>query len=225
MEKLSYSEDDLLPLSLLSQFYYCQRRAGLIMLEQQWSDNAHTAAGEILHEKVHELGRELRSGQAQLRSIPLRSLELGLSGNSDCIELTRSTEGYLVPGLNGLWLISPVEYKAGKKRHELEYEVQLCAQAMCLEEMWQVHIEAGYIYYGRDRKRVLIELSQQLRQLVVDGSKELHMMMSSGVTPLPLKSKKCNECSLVELCMPGMGLTTRKYLDSIRKAAERGIED
>lgn len=225
MDELSYSEEDLLPLSHLSQFYYCKRRAGLIMLEQQWADNIHTAKGEVIHERVHELGRELRSGQAQLRNIPLRSFELGLTGYSDCVELLSANHGYSVPGLEGLWQICPVEYKNGKKRNELEYEVQLCAQAMCLEEMWGCQVREGYIYYGKDRKRKLVELTSELRKLVIEGAGELHEMMMSGDTPLPVKSRKCTECSLSQICMPGMERNTHKYLESIRKAAEGGTED
>ena len=225
MVELSYSEDDLLPLSHLSQYYYCKRRAGLIMLEQQWADNIHTARGDVIHERVHELGRELRSGQAQLRSIPLCSLSLGLTGYSDCVELLSADNGFSVPGLEGLWQICPVEYKNGKKRRELEYEVQLCAQAMCLEEMWECEVREGYLYYGKDRKRVLVQLTPDLRRLVIEGARELHDMMRSGVTPVSVKSRKCTECSLSQICLPSMERSTQKYLDSTRKAAERGSDD
>lgn len=225
MDELSYSEEDLLPLSHLSQYYYCKRRAGLIMLEQQWADNIHTAKGEVIHERVHELGKELRSGQAQIRSIPLRTFKLGLTGYSDCVELLSAKDGFPVPGFEGLWQICPVEYKSGKKRSELEYEVQLCAQAMCLEEMWECRVREGYVYYSKDRKRMLVEFTSELRRLVIEGADELHKMITSGITPLPLKSRKCAECSLSQICMPGMERNTQKYLESIRKAAERGMED
>src|SRR5690554_3610481 len=107
---MAYTEDEFIPLSLLSQYFYCPRRAGLIMLERQWSNNIHTTEGELLHERVHELGRELRSTQAHLRGIPLVSAELGLSGKADCIELIPDNTGFIVPHLKGKWRVYPVEY-------------------------------------------------------------------------------------------------------------------
>jgi len=219
-----YSEDDFIPLSYLAQYYYCKRRAALMMLERQWEDNIHTAEGTALHEHVHNQRRELRSGISRLLGIPLCSFSLGLSGKSDCIELSSESKGYKVPGVLGEWLICPVEYKHGKKRSEMEYEVQLCAQAMCLEEMWQCSISFGFLYYAADRKRKQVYFTENLRQLVITGAKELHEMLHNSSVPAAEKTRKCNGCSLVELCMPDIKKSAVKYLEKLYAFAQGGMD-
>ncbi|MGI6225367.1 MAG: CRISPR-associated protein Cas4 [Peptococcales bacterium] len=221
---MSYSEDNLIPLSYLAQYYYCKRRAALLLLEKQWEDNLYTAEGSSLHEKVHEIGRELRSGIARLQGVPLLSLTMGLTGKSDCIELIAKQCGYQVPNLQGNWIVYPVEYKHGRKRNELEYEVQLCAQGICLEEMWKCKINYGFLYYGNDKKRKKIELSEDLRQLVVAGAKELHVMLEGCCVPQAERTKKCTGCSIINICMPDVKKSATNYLKKVYMVARGGVD-
>ena len=221
---MTYSGDDLIPLSLLSQYYYCKRRAALIMLERQWDDNIYTAEGTEQHKHAHDMGRELRSGISRLRGISLQSLCLGLSGKSDCIELLEDLNGCTVFGLQGKWRVCPVEYKHGKRRNEIEYEVQLCAQAMCLEEMWRCHISSGFLYYANDRKRKQVDFTNNLRRLVEAGSRELHEMLGNNVTPMAEKSPKCSRCSIIELCMPNVKKSAVNYVKKMYSTIKGGMD-
>jgi len=214
-----YSEDDLIPLSYLSQYFYCRRRAGLLFLEEQWKDNVHTAEGTILHEKVHSGEHEKRRELVIMRGIPVRSLKLGLFGVADSVELYATGEGYTIPWLDGKWSIHPVEYKHGESRDELEYEVQICAQAVCLEEMINCKIDSGFIYYGADRRRKHVIFDSNLRALVTEGALQLHKMLEAKITPIVRKSRKCRECSMVDCCLPDLPKSTRKYLDQLLQEA------
>jgi len=216
---MNYSDDDLIPLSYISQYGYCKRRAGLLLLEQQWEDNVNTAEGTIAHERVHAGLQESRGSIVILRSISLYSYKLGLAGKSDCIELTRSSQGYILPWIEGRWIVCPVEYKHGEIRKELEYELQVCAQAMCIEEMTGCSIEYGYLYYEGDRRRKQIIFDEQKRKLVIDTSKELHEMLRNRKTPVAIKSRKCPECSLKDICLPGSMKSTFVYISKLMKEA------
>lgn len=220
-----YDEDDLLPISALSQLYYCPRRAGLTLLEQQWSDNVYTAEGTVQHRLVHEGGSEARRDVRISRAIRVRSLRLGLVGVIDCLEL-RLLEGgrgrgIKVDGLAGIWVPVPVEYKHGVTRNEHEYKVQLCAQAMCLEEMLEIQLEEGYLYYAASRRRFAVNFGAGLRRSVEDGAQRLHEMMRTGVTPSAKTSARCRHCSMVDLC--GANMTSSRasrYLAEILDALE-----
>lgn len=219
-----YDEDELLPLSAISQYGYCPRRAGLILLEQYWADNIHTAEGTAQHERVHETGRESRANMAELFGVAVRSLTLGLSGKADSLELSADPSGCPIRGMDGLWLVRPVEYKHGKVRHEHEYEMQLCAQAMCLEEMLGCSIPEGDLFYYNDHRRIAVSFTNALRADVRAAAKELHELVRTGVIPQASKSRKCRECSLREMCMPGVRDRSRAYLEKLRRIAS-GKED
>lgn len=201
-----YDEDDLLPISALSQLYYCPRRAGLTLLEQQWSDNVYTAEGTVQHRRVHQGGDEVRRDVRICRGVRVRSLRLGLAGTIDCLELVRLEggvgTGVAVEGASGLWLPVPVEYKHGSTRDEHEYKVQLCAQALCLEEMLDLSLTDGYLYYEESRRRLTVHFTNELRRFVEDGARQLHEMLRSGVTPSARASAKCHKCSMIDLCGP-----------------------
>lgn len=214
---MSYSEEDLIPISYLSQYYYCQRRAGLLLLEEQWNDNVHTAEGSVLHERVHSGSHESRGEIIVTRGLYLRSIEIGLAGIADSVEFHASDEGFEFPWMKGRWYVYPVEYKHGKRRDEIEYEVQLCAQAICLEEMANCKIQWGYIYYGADRRRKQVILDDELRSKVWEGAESLHKMMKSKITPHAIRSPKCRECSMVDVCLPGKLKSTRNYLDMLMR--------
>ncbi|HOP55022.1 MAG TPA: CRISPR-associated protein Cas4 [Bacillota bacterium] len=210
------SEEDLIPISLLSQYYYCKRRAGLMLLERQWQDNIHTAEGTVLHERVHSGKSESRGSFHILRTLTVRSFEVGLVGVIDCLEIVQSENGYALPWLEGRWAMHPVEYKHGVRRNELEYEVQMAAQAMCLEEMYNCKIDKGYVYYGDDRRRIEVTIDDYYRDLVVEGAKSLNKILENQVTPIARRSAKCRECSLNDVCFPKiLNKKTSLYIDKI----------
>ena len=141
-----YSEDDLLPLSALTDVVFCERRAALHQLEHLWTENVATMEGHLLHEHVHEQGVESRGDLRIARGLRLRSMNLGLAGVADVVEFRRCADvdaGIVLPGVKGRWTPFPVEYKRGILRHEESFNVQLCAQALCLEEMLSCKIGAG----------------------------------------------------------------------------------
>lgn len=185
-----------------------------MLIERQWSDNVHTVAGTIIHKRVDEAKREKRSDLIRLTSLPIRSLKLGLFGIADSIEFYASNHGFEMPNFPGRWEVVPVEYKHGGVRDELEYEVQLTGQALCLEEMLGITIAKGFIYYAGDRRRKEVFFISKLRQLVEQGAKALHEMLITETTPPIEISNKCKECSLGEDCFPltpSWGRGTKKH--------------
>lgn len=145
---------------------------------------------------------ETRKGVITARSVPVASYRLGLSGICDVVEFTSSPDGVKLPNKDGLYLAAPIEYKRGKEKHDYSDETQLCAQAMCLEEMLSLNIPHGYLYYGETRHRVEIEFTTELRTLVKDMADEMHNYFSRGYTPKVKTSKACRSCSLADICLP-----------------------
>jgi len=210
-----YSEDELIPISALQHLVFCPRQCALIHIEQVWTENVFTAEGRGLHEKVHETETESRDGVRIVRGLRLRSLELGLVGQADVVEFHEDASGAAVPSLAGLHRPFPVEYKRGKPKVDVCDEVQLCAQAMCLEEMLGVSIARGALFYGRPRRRKEVEFAETLRQQTRDTAGQLHELFRSRQTPKAAYSKKCESCSLMALCMPkitGIHKNIRHYL-------------
>lgn len=220
-----YDEEDLIPISFLSQYFYCPRRAGLLLIEQRWADNVHTVEGSIIHERVHRAGKESRSEVVRLMSLPLHSLKLGLFGMADCVEFHVNSNGFPIKGLKGFWEIIPIEYKHGKVREEGEYEVQLCAHAICLEEMLNCIVQKGYIFYAGDHRRKEVLFTTELRNLVAEGSSKLHEMILTGKIPVITKSKKCKECSMQNECLPKVKLSAGSYIKALWEDAEKGGAD
>ncbi len=205
-------EEELIPLSYLSQYYYCPRRAALLLVDQQWADNQFTAEGTLVHERVHQQGHEKRGPNLSLRGLWLRSLRLGLSGKADCVEIEADDDGVMLPGWKGTWRLYPVEFKHGERRDEIEYEVQLCAQAMCLEEMLGCQIAEGFLFYEADHRRQAVALDDRLRKLVEDGASQLQTILKAGQIPSPRRSARCKGCSMIDICLPRMRRTGRDYL-------------
>jgi len=226
-------EDDLLPLSGLSQVAFCPRRAALIHVEGQWEENRFTIEGRHMHERVHELGDEARGEIRIVRGLALRSLRLGLVGVADVVEFHavpsddptsagQGPAGVRLPGVRGLWRPYPVEYKRGRRKPDNSDSVQLCAQAMCLEEMLGVPVPEGALYYGRTRKRLVVALDASLRRETEEAARTLHAIVRSGRTPQPVLEKKCRRCSLFDLCEPkAAGRSARRYLDRMISEATR----
>jgi CRISPR-associated exonuclease Cas4 len=198
-----YAQDDLLPLSGIQHFLFCRRQWALIHVEQQWKENALTAEGRIMHERADDpFFSETRKCVITARSVPVASYRLGLSGVCDVVEFTASPEGIQLPGRDGYFLVAPVEYKRGREKHDHSDKTQLCAQAMCLEEMLSTRIPNGYLYYGETRHRVDIGFTAELRTLVQEMAAEMHNYYSRGYTPRVKMSKSCRSCSLADVCLP-----------------------
>jgi CRISPR-associated exonuclease Cas4 len=186
-----FDEDQLLPLSALQHWLYCPRQCALIHLEQVWAENKFTAEGQVLHHKAHEGTDESKGGVRITRSLSVRSFILGIAGQCDIVEF--HADGRVVP----------VEYKRGKPKSHRADEVQICAQAMCLEEMLGVTITSGCLFYGEKKRRTVIEFDAPLRQLVTETATALHAMIASRATPLAeYEARRCDACSLIELCQP-----------------------
>ena len=200
-----FSENELLPISALADIVFCERRAALHRLEEIWLESVSTIEGHYLHDKVHAGEGESRGAVRIVRGLRLRSLRMGLSGVADVFEfhrLEQGNEGVVLPGVSGRWRPFPVEYKRGVVRHEKSFECQLCAQALCLEEMLNCHIPAGAIFYGLSRRRRDILLSNELRHGTEEAAARLHQILNAGITPLARYEKKCEKCSLLAQCMP-----------------------
>jgi CRISPR-associated exonuclease Cas4 len=201
-----YSEDDLLPLSGLQHLHFCERQWGLIHIEQQWEENRLTAEGRVLHERVHDGGSEGRPGVVIARGLHLYSLRLGLTGQADVVEfgeVEAGTGGAMqLPERAGWWRPFPVEYKRGKPKADSCDEVQLCAQAMCLEETFGVEIGRGALFYGTSRRRTEVRFAAELRRRTEELARRMHELYAAGVTPSAVYAKKCDRCSLYGRCLP-----------------------
>jgi CRISPR-associated exonuclease Cas4 len=202
-----YGEDDLLPISALQHLLFCERRAALVCLEGLWRDNTFTAEGTVLHEQTHQAETESRGNLRIARSLWLRSLRLGLSGKADVVEFqrvdgTQPGTGVTLPGVAGIWQPFPVEYKRGSLRSEASFEVQLCAQALCLEEMLGITVPAGALYYGKTRRRLEIQFDETLRKQTETAARRLQELFAAGITPVARPEVKCKSCSLNDLCLP-----------------------
>ncbi|MCC6148391.1 MAG: CRISPR-associated protein Cas4 [Anaerolineaceae bacterium] len=203
MNRSEYTTDELLPLSGVQHFLFCRRQWALIHIEQQWQDNVLTVEGKLLHKRVDDpFFVEARSGVVTARAVPVASYRLGLVGVCDVVEFTAAAEGVKLPGRQGFYQPAPVEYKRGKPKRDPVDEVQLCAQAICLEEMLAAGIPTGWLYYGQTRHRHEVALTSELRALVEKISKEMHAYYQRGYTPRVKPSKACKNCSLTDICLP-----------------------
>ncbi len=190
-----YSEADLLPLSGLQHLAYCERQWALIHIEQQWAENRLTAEGRQMHDRAHEQREEWRDGVHVSRGLALRSLRLGLSGKVDVVEFRSGTEGRPQP--------FPIEYKHGRPKPSRCDEVQLCAQALCLEEMLGVAVPHGAIFYGQPRRRMEVAFNSVLRAETDAMAARLHALYSARITPpADYSPEKCDRCSLLQVCLP-----------------------
>lgn len=199
-----FSDAEYLPLSGIQHFAFCRRQWALIHLEQQWNENLLTFCGRELHERVDDpTVVEKRGNVITSRAVPVVSHSLRLYGQADVVEFIRDDSGgFELPRYEGLWRVYPVEYKRGKPKSSTVDAVQLCAQAICLEEMLSTEIKTAFIYYGRPRRRTAILLDSSLRKETIDLACEMHEMFRSGRTPAADRRSSCKNCSLVDLCVP-----------------------
>lgn len=225
-----YTEDELLPISALQHLAFCERQWGLIHLEGAWSENYLTAQGDVMHEKAHEEETESRRDLRITRGLKLRSLRLGLVGQADVVEFHKATQGKKgIPliGATGLWYPLIIEYKRGKPKLGHEDEVQLCAQAMCLEEMLEIDILSSSFFYGQPRRRYDLNITDALRKETESLIMRLHDMTDAGITPAGIYTKRCKACSLIDICLPKIiksGKNVQNYLEQVNRNFEETDE-
>ena len=200
---MPYAEDDLMPISALQHLLFCERQAALIHVERLWAENELTVQGRQLHERADSGRREMLRGRQKgvrvERAVPLRSFALGVWGKADVVEFhdggTDGAEGQAEA-------VRPVEYKRGKPKRGREDEVQLAAQAMCLEEMLGVRVAEGALFYGQTRERVGVAIDDALRRRTAEAAGRMHELMANGETPAVALQAKCKRCSMLSLCQP-----------------------
>jgi CRISPR-associated exonuclease Cas4 len=189
------SSSNLIALSALQHYLYCPRQCALIHIEQVWAENTATTEGRVAHERVHATDSEMRRRVRTVTGMPLRSDRLGVAGIADVVELHR--------GNDGAWLPYPVEHKRGRPKAHRADEVQLCAQAFALEEMFAVEIPEGALFYGQTRRRSVIAFDAALRALTQTVAAATAALLAAGLTPrMAYDRARCDECSLLELCRP-----------------------
>ncbi len=200
---MKYTEDEYILLSGIQHYAFCRRQWALIHIEQQWAENYRTVSGELFHKKAHrEESVEKRGDVLIVRGMRIASATLGITGQCDVVEFHSCEEGIHLHKYEGLWSVCPIEYKRGKPKEGPEDKLQLCAQAMCMEEMFLNRIQKGYLFYGENRRREEVLFTAELRDSVRSMCTEMHDLMKKGYTPMVKPSKKCQACSLNELCVP-----------------------
>ncbi|MCH3971410.1 MAG: CRISPR-associated protein Cas4 [Oscillospiraceae bacterium] len=210
-------EEEYRQLSELQHFAFCRRQWALIHVEQQWGENLRTIEGEILHERAHdEQKTEHRGDLLIVHGLRVVSHQLQATGVCDIVEFRRSPDGVSLYGQEGLWKPRPVEYKRGRpKTHDAD-ELQLCGQAVCLEEMLCCEITEGDLFYGEPHRRTAVSFTPQLRARVADLLREMNSLFQKGYTPKATPGKFCSACSLKDVCLPQLkrAPTVTDYLAS-----------
>lgn len=192
-----YLEDEYIQLSALQHMLFCRRQCALIHVEQLWVENRYTAEGRVMHERVDRGDSEDRGRIRVAYSLPLKSRQMGISGKADVVEF------HLKEGDGGnQWVPFPVEYKRGKPKKNLSDKVQLCAQAICLEEMTGRSVTEGALFYGKTRRRLNVTFDRELRRVTSETAEKVHQLISDGTTPPAKYEKKCDTCSFFDLCLP-----------------------
>jgi len=216
-----YSEQEFLQLSGIQHFCFCKRQWALIHIEQLWEDNQRTKEGDIMHKNADDpFFFEKRKDVIISRAVPVRSIRLGLNGVCDVVEFVRSENGVPIKNRSGRYIVYPVEYKIGVPKSTDSDAVQLCAQAMSLEEMLGVEINEAYLYYAKTRRRKTVELNSDLRKRTVMLAEGMHIMFEKGTTPHAEISNSCDSCSLFEICIPSLSKTStvKKYMKTMERA-------
>lgn len=214
---MPFDEDDCLPISALQHLLFCERRSALIQIEGLWAGNRYTVEGDQLHARVDDPREsEDRAAVKIVRSLGLCSLTHGLTGKADLVEFHRPS-----PTTALEYVVHVVEYKRGKPKAKLDlpYQVQLCAQSLCIEDMLGYPVTSAFLYFGMTRRRVEVPLDEELRDTTIATIMRLHDQIATGQTPLPVyKPRKCKACSLIDLCLPTAPrprATAKKYLQSL----------
>lgn len=206
-----YSEEDYIQLSAIQHYVFCPRQCALIHVHGIWDENMFTAKGKVMHEKVDSGEDESRGEKQILRSLNIYSRRLGLSGRCDVVEMLGREDS--VP--------YPVEYKSGKPKNDISDMAQLCAQALCLEEMMNRPVRKASLFYGKPRRRLEVEIDDELRRATEDIIKAIHKIINEKIIPDAKYEPKCDSCSLHDACMPEV--TSKKvnsYIEELYKEDE-----
>jgi len=216
-----YNEDNSLLLSGIQHFAFCRRQWALIHIEGAWEENYFTMDGILKHKRTHNpLLSEKRGDIITVGDMPVHSRSMGISGKCDMVEFIRDEKGVALHGRTGLWLPRPIEHKRGNPKAEDSDRLQLCAQAICLEEMLLCPvIPTAYIFYGETRRREEVALTDNLREKVTAMFGEMHSYFQKGYTPRSKLSKSCNSCSLKDICLPKLPAT-----DSVKSYIDRELQ-
>ena len=190
---MNRAEDSLVPLSALQHHLFCPRQCALIHVEGIWAEDGATAEGRLLHERVDHGPPDRRKGVRTVRGLAIRSFSLGVSGRADAVEFHSA---------GAIEQAYPVEYKRGRPKAHRADEVQLCAQAICLEEMLGHAVPEGALFYGKTRRRTVICFDEHLRRLTARVAEDVHAMVATGQTPPPVFTSACTRCSLMDVCRP-----------------------
>lgn len=213
-------EEEYLPLSWLSQATYCLRRAALLLNERLWMENADTAKGRDEHRRAHERRIERRGDQLKLFEYDVYSAQLRIWGKCDCVEAQRCEPGCRIPAADFPVCLYPVEYKHGSVREEPEYNIQLCAQAMCLEEMYHTHIPSGAIFFITAHRRLEVAFTSELRAKTKTAANALWEIRRTLKVPAAEYGRKCQRCSLKDLCMPKTASSAKAYCQTLTREAQ-----
>lgn len=207
-----YSDDQMLMLSGIQHYMFCPRQWALIHIEQQWGENRLTVEGHLMHENVDNPSYRQKNGNTiTLRAVHVASHSLGLYGVTDAIELLPSdspADSITHPRYSGFWKPYPIEYKRGHRKPDERDEVQLAAQVICLEEMYDIHIPEAALFYNETRHREMVSIDQYLRQLTYELSYAMHKTFESGLTPKAEQRRGCRNCSLIDICAPELTMKT-----------------
>ncbi|MEA4815310.1 MAG: CRISPR-associated protein Cas4 [Lachnospiraceae bacterium] len=216
-------ETERIPISSIKQFIYCKRRFALMFVDAQWKNNYKIVEGDLLHQKAdNPFLKESRGDLFRSRSVPVYSDRFNIQGVCDIIEFTKCDDGVKIGNKRGLWLINPIEYKNGKPEESEADFCQLCAAAMCLEEMFHTTIKTGDIYYGKLKRRQTIEFSDSLRNKVVWAIDNIAEIIQSQQIPSKPEGQNCSLCSLQDICMPKIfdnTLSIEKTMAKLKKGA------
>jgi CRISPR-associated exonuclease Cas4 len=210
-----YREEDYLNIAGIQHFAFCRRQWALIHIEQQWQENLRTIEGQILHEKAHDGNSAEKRGEMIVsRGMAVFSKSLGVNGVCDVVELHKTKDGVSIAGREGLYKPFPVEYKRGRPKEDDCDALQLCVQAICLEEMLCCSIPEAFLYYGEIKHRVKVPLTGELRSKVASMLAEMHELYERRYTPKVKPNKSCKACSLVDICMPKLcrSSSVRRYI-------------
>lgn len=217
---MAYDDEDYLMLSGIQHFTFCRRQWALIHIEQQWKENVHTIDGKIMHENAHkEYYVEVRDGTIITHSLGVRSSKLRLYGYCDVVEFRKSKDGVPIFGYESTYKAIPIEYKNGEPKPDDCDITQLVAQAICLEEMLCCKVPIGYIYYGKTKHRLKVEITDELRNEVESMALQMHQLYKAKHTPKVKRTKSCNACSLKNICLPVLcnTITVSQYIDDMLK--------
>ena len=206
--------DNQISISSLSEYAFCPRRFYLMYIEKQYEDNEYTIEGAISHKNAHKSKIEKRGNFIKISDMLLYSNKYNLIGKSDIIEFTKSNNGIYIPLLDDKFTIYPIEYKHGIIRNEEEYNIQLCAQCLCLEEMFNCNLEYGAIYYINSNIRQEIRIDNNLRIKTINIIKEVEQEFKEQKLLSPNLKRYCKKCSLYDLCNPNITIIN-KYISDL----------